>query len=102
LDCYADYQNGETEKYVAAILALKKEVDMDVKDAELHARFSGENSTDEEAAEGWFKLMDKYLSEPIVAADLQTAASSLKSTFSESDWQRLKALKQEIISRVDR
>ncbi|MDR0632288.1 MAG: DNA primase [Holosporaceae bacterium] len=102
LDCYEDYRNGETEKYVAAISSLKKEMEMEIKDAELHARFSGENSTDDEAVEGLAKLMDKYLAEPIVAADLQTATSSLKSTFSESDWQRLKALKQEIISRVDR
>ena len=96
LGCY--YRNsGDTEKYIAAITLLKNELTDDMVDAELHAKFSGENVSDEEAAKGWLKLMDRYCSEPLINADLQAAASSLESVFSEENWRRLKALKQEVI-----
>jgi hypothetical protein len=67
-------------------------------DIELHAKFLSENASDDEAVEGWFRLMNKYYAEPMIAVDLQMAASSLESSFSENDWRRLKALKQEAIS----
>ncbi|MDR1334132.1 MAG: DNA primase [Holosporaceae bacterium] len=102
LECYESYLGGEEKKYVDSIVALKNDFRTDLKNVELHASFAGEKANDDEALDGWFKMIDKYYSEPIIAADLQTAASSLKSTFSESDWQRLKALKQEIISRTER
>jgi DNA primase len=98
LDCYDIYFSGRMDDYEIAIMSLKNDVITDLEDVELHAKFSSENSTDDEAMEGWLKLMDNYYAEPIIAADLQTAASSLKSSFSENDWQRLKALKQEAIS----
>jgi DNA primase len=100
LECYE--KDCTREKYVESITALKNDFHADLKNVELHASFAGEKATDDEAIDGWFKMIDKYYSEPIIAADLQTAASSLKSTFSESDWQRLKALKQEVISRTER
>ncbi|MDR2781770.1 MAG: DNA primase [Holosporaceae bacterium] len=100
LDCYEDYLNGNMEKYDEDILSIKNTVRMNLKNVELHASFSSEKASDDEAIDGWLKMIDRYYSEPIIAADLQTAASSLKSTFSERDWQRLKALKQEVISRT--
>jgi DNA primase len=89
---------GKADKYAATISSLKKEIAADIKDVEVHAKFSSEAASDEEATEGWLELMEKYLSDPLVAEDLQKAAFSLESTFSESDWRRLKALKQEVIS----
>ncbi|MDR2646162.1 MAG: DNA primase [Holosporaceae bacterium] len=97
LDCYS-HHSEDMEKCAAAVALLKNEITADIKELELHARFSGENATDEEAVEGWFELMDRYCSEPVINADLQAATSNLKSTFSKDDWQRLKALKQEVIS----
>ncbi|MDR2158428.1 MAG: DNA primase [Holosporaceae bacterium] len=97
LNCYENYLNGDVEKYVAGIALLKSESAADIKDVELHAKFAAADVSDEEAAEGWFNLANKYSADHLIAADLQTAASSLKSTFSENDWQRLKALKHEII-----
>ncbi|MDR0678463.1 MAG: toprim domain-containing protein, partial [Holosporaceae bacterium] len=98
LDCYDIYFSGKMDKYETAIMALKNDTITDLEDVELHAKFSSKNATDDEAMEGWLKMMDNYHAEPIIAADLQTAASSLKSSFSENDWKRLKALKQEAIS----
>ncbi|MDR0968264.1 MAG: DNA primase [Holosporaceae bacterium] len=102
-EAYNNYRlKGEADKYVEAIALLKNEFAAEVKDAGLRVKFSRETASDEEAEKGWLKLMDKYLIDPLVAADLQNAAFSLESTFSESDWQRLKALKQEVISnRID-
>jgi hypothetical protein len=102
LDCYEEYVGGNPEKYVEAVTTLKNSVYADLKSVELHAGFAGEEANNEEAADGWFKMIDRYYSDPIINVDLQTAISGLKSTFSESDWQRLKALKQEIISRTKR
>ncbi|MDR2107465.1 MAG: DNA primase [Holosporaceae bacterium] len=88
-----DHKNRE-----AAIAILKDEMAGDIKETEMHAKFSREDATDEEAISGFFDLVEKYYSEPLMMRDLQTAVSSLKSSFSENDWQRLKALKQEVIS----
>ncbi|MDR0555610.1 MAG: DNA primase, partial [Holosporaceae bacterium] len=98
LDCYE--QGWET--YVATMALLKKEHEADFLDVELHAKFACADATDEEAAHGWLELVDKYLADPLMIADLQTATSNLKSTFSEDDWQRFRALKQELISRTQR
>jgi DNA primase len=102
LDCYWDCLNGDREKYVETIATLKNAVHSDLKSVELHAAFANEKASDEDALNGWFKMIDRYHSDPMVAVDLQTAVSSLKSTFSENDWLRLKALKQEIISRTEK
>ncbi|MDR1983041.1 MAG: DNA primase [Holosporaceae bacterium] len=98
LNCYDIYLSGSADKYESTIAELKSDAVAYLMDIELHARFSNENATDDEAVEGWFRLMDKYHTEPMVTADLQMAVSSLKSSFSENDWRRLKALKREAIS----
>ena len=41
------------------------------------------------------KIYETYSLQPEVVKDLQNASSSLKLSFSESDWQRLKSLKTE-------
>ncbi|MDR2724176.1 MAG: DNA primase [Holosporaceae bacterium] len=97
LDCY-NHNRSKMEEYIAAIALLKNELAVDIKDVELYAKFSCESVSDEEATTSLSKLMDRYCSEPIVYADLQEATSSLKSSFSKDNWQRLKALKQEIIA----
>ncbi|MDR0753499.1 MAG: DNA primase [Holosporaceae bacterium] len=96
LDCYSRH-GKDMEKCASAVAALKTELTTNMKELELHAKFSSEKATDKEAIEGWFELMDKYCSEPVINADLQAATSNLKSTFSKDNWQRLKALKQEAI-----
>lgn len=89
---------SDTERFVAAIENIRLDnigIDHDIV---LHAKFAGQNVSDEEASCGWIQLWDRYVSMPSIAADLQKATSSLKSSFSEVDWQRLKALKKESVS----
>jgi DNA primase len=94
LGCYNEYLvNNDSAEYFAAM----KGMEMDTNDVTLHAGFARSNVSDKEAAEGWLKLWDRYNMDPLIMADLQTASSNLKSTFSENDWQRLKALKREVI-----
>ncbi|MDR1551536.1 MAG: DNA primase [Holosporaceae bacterium] len=100
LDCYG--QNGESKEYIEIMLSLKEKYAKEMEDAELHAKFSCDKTTDEEAIKGWYSLMDRYHANPSIIADLQMATSNLKSSFLESDWRRLKALKQEIISRTQK
>lgn len=68
-------------------------------DIELHANFISKKASDEQAIDGWNKFYDKYFSDPIITEDLQNASSSLKFSFSDDDWQRLKALKKESLSK---
>ena len=84
------------EKYIAAMkeLAIKG---YDMQDINLHAPFSSVNATDEEALCGWKKFFKHFSSYPNIDSDLQNAASDLKYSFSQDDWQRLKALKEERI-----
>ncbi|MDR2067737.1 MAG: DNA primase [Holosporaceae bacterium] len=85
--------NSDSAKYLAAMREMK----MDIDDIALHASFAQSSVSDEEAVEGWSKLWARYNMDPLIMADLQAASSNLKSTFSENDWQRLKALKSEAI-----
>ena len=79
--------NEEISKLEADIADIEKDV-------EIHAKFAGKNVVSEdEVLTEWNSFFEKYLSDPIVAEDLHKASVSLQSSFSESDWQRLKALK---------
>ncbi|MDR0677832.1 MAG: DNA primase [Holosporaceae bacterium] len=90
LDCY---NSG------SGISELKNEISSQtIKEATLHAGFAETTASDEEAIAGWAQLMEKYCTEPNIIKDLQNAASELKLSFSKSEWQRLKTLKQEAIS----
>ena len=96
LDFYGKYFiMGENEKYSKAIANLEKEVADFAESVELHAKFVGKKVADEEVIDGWNKLCEKYFADPVIAEDLQKASSSLKFSFSDDDWQRLKALKKE-------
>lgn len=97
LSCY-EACNGNTEEFCKTIEKIRSDnagIDSDIV---LHAKFANKNAPDDEASQGWISLWERYVSIPSIAADLQKAASSLKSSFSEMDWQRLKALKKEAVS----
>ena len=96
LECYTKFFiNGRNEEYIYAIGELKKQIGNFVADIVLHADFVEENVSDEDAIDGWMKIYETYSLQPEVVKDLQNASSSLKLSFSESDWQRLKSLKTE-------
>jgi DNA primase len=98
-DFYGEYlKNHDSKKYLTMINDLK--LNIDGEDVIFHAEFSSDGATDEEAADGWMKLWEKYSVEHTIASDLQIASSSLRSNFSENDWQRLKSLKKETISNL--
>lgn len=83
--------------YEQKIQSLKKEIKAMEDEVVLHAKFASENSSDEIALEGWNNAMNSFLAQPVLTRDLQSAVSSLESSFSEDDWLRLKALKREDI-----
>lgn len=87
----------DKEEYVRKMQSLKGEVKVMESEVVLHAKFTSESSSDEVAFEGWSNAMNSFLAQPTLALDLQNAASSLECSFSEDDWQRLKALKKEDI-----
>lgn len=87
----------DKEEYVRKMHSLKDEVKVMESEVVLHAKFTSESSSDEVAFEGWSNAMNSFLAQPNLARDLQNAASSLECSFSEDDWQRLKALKKEDI-----
>lgn len=87
----------DKKKYEQKMLSLKSEIKSMENDVILHAKFASENSSDEIALEGWNNAMNSFSARPVLTRDLQSAVSSLKSSFSEDDWLRLKALKREDI-----
>lgn len=96
IECY-NIAGTDRELYVQKMQQLRHEFEQMEKDVVLHAKFAMESSSDEVAIAGWNDALNSFLAQPGLAQDLQTAVSSLQSSFSEDDWQRLKALKQEDI-----
>ncbi|MDR2766329.1 MAG: DNA primase [Holosporaceae bacterium] len=91
---YEEYVvTNDSRRYSAEMAKLKA----DMKDTELPVEAMAPEADYEEAVAGWMRLWDRYNMDPLILEDLQMASSSLKSTFSEDDWQRLKALKKEAI-----
>lgn len=92
------YVAGKNTEGDERIRKLEADIADIEKDVEIHARFAGKKavSEDEVLAE-WNSFFEKYLSDPIIAEDLHKASVSLQSNFSESDWQRLKALKMQCL-----
>lgn len=85
---------GKVEEGNRVISELEKDISDVEKDIEIHAKFVGKNeSSEDKILSGWNSFFEKYLSVPMITEDLHKASISLQSTFSESDWQRLKALK---------
>ncbi|MDR2268326.1 MAG: toprim domain-containing protein, partial [Holosporaceae bacterium] len=91
------YLNGESEKYAMLVQNLMEVLKEPLRDIELHANFIGVDASDDEALAGWRRTYGKYYSDFGIREDLQNAAHRLESSFTESDWQRLKALKKEVL-----
>ncbi|MCR5225089.1 MAG: DNA primase [Alphaproteobacteria bacterium] len=96
VDIYEENKDS-LENYVAKIKQIREEKADLSEDVKLHAVFTNTETSDDEALKRWLELWERYSTAPSVTLDLQNAASSLKSSFSETDWQRLKALKKEAI-----
>lgn len=89
------YVSGEYEAGQGAIRGLVKFVADAEADISVHAKFLlKEDVSEDDVVSGWLAFSEKYLSGPAMAEDLHNAAVSLRSDFSESNWNRLKALKK--------
>ncbi|GHU15991.1 hypothetical protein FACS189472_00050 [Alphaproteobacteria bacterium] len=98
LNCYNNhYVSGELEEYASSMSELAENITEISRDAVLHAHFSGKDASDEEAVNECRTMCDRYSFGPAIDEDLQNAASRMESTFSDDDWQRLKALKKETL-----
>lgn len=95
LKSYYAYASESKQMFVDQLAELKKSSEDDFKEASLHASFVDMAASDEEAANGWFKLLSEYLYKPSLDQDLQKTLSDFN--FSESNWQKLKALKKEAL-----
>ena len=97
LENYTNFFVNDSLNFSESMLQLQNIADRDFKDVGMHARFVGRSVDDEEAVVGWLELLRKYLSRPLIVKDLKKAASGF--VFSEDSWQRLRALKNEILNR---
>ncbi|MBQ3564966.1 MAG: DNA primase [Alphaproteobacteria bacterium] len=97
LQSYQKYAESDSEQLKDAMEQYKKEFREDLQNVELHANFVGTSIPDEKAKEGWMNLAKKYVFTPLLNEDLQKAENNLQFSLSESDWQKLKMLKKEII-----
>jgi hypothetical protein len=88
----------EMASYVAAVEKLAQDFENVFCGIEVHAGFSCRNATPEEATSGWLSVCEKYCALICTNADLQNASNRLQFTFSYNDWQRLKALKEEVLT----
>lgn len=95
------YVSGERQKGEKAILELGKDAVVVERDIEIHAKFVGKfeknGVPEEDVISGWYAFFEKCKSAPAMAEDLHAASLSLQSSFSESNWQRLKALKSNVL-----
>jgi len=96
VDCYENFSNNEDE-YIRRMREIKQDILSIENDVVLHAKFASEESSDDVALQGWNDAIGNFLAQPNLSQDLQSAVSSLQSSFSEDDWLRLKALKKEDI-----
>ncbi|MBO4405590.1 MAG: DNA primase [Alphaproteobacteria bacterium] len=97
---YADFAEEIPQRFIESMVQLQDAVSEDFKDVAMHASFADKNVDDNCAFTGWSGLLKKYLSEPLLVRDLQKASSDF--VFSEDSWQRLKALKNEVLNRRKR
>lgn len=98
LENYTDFSEKDPDKFLESMSRLQGVVDRDYRDVELHASFIDRNTSDEVAVDGWFKLLKKYLLEPLLDRDLKKAYDDF--VFSEDSWQRLKTLKNEFLNKA--
>lgn len=97
---YMDFSEEDSSKFLKSVLKLQDIVDQKFGDIETHADFVGKKVSDDAALEGWSKLLRRYLSDPLLDEDLQRVSKSF--VFSEDNWQRLRTLKNEVLSRRKR
>ncbi|MBO7537584.1 MAG: DNA primase [Alphaproteobacteria bacterium] len=97
---YADFAEESPEKFVESVIRLQDIVDENFGDIAMHANFADKNVADDIAFAGWSELLKRHLSEPLLDRDLQKASSNF--VFSEDSWQKLKALKSEVLNRRKR
>jgi len=100
LENYTNFFEDGSPNFLESMLQLQDVVGRDFKYVEMHARFADKDADGEEAVSGWSELLKKYLSRPLITKDLQKAADDFE--FSEDSWQRLKALKNEMLNRGKR
>ncbi|MDR3155535.1 MAG: DNA primase [Holosporaceae bacterium] len=99
MECYGKYlANGDRKTYFEHMLILQNNIADFSRNIEIHAKFIGKNSPEEEVINGWHELFRKYSTDLVMIEDLQNATARLKSTFSDNDWLRLKALRKEFFS----
>ena len=91
------YIGGEYQKGKEAIQELGNDIASIERDVKMHAKFVGKSEksevSEDDVISGWYTFFERYKSAPAIAEDLHAASVSLQSSFSEGDWQRLKALK---------
>ena len=95
---YADFSEKAPDEFLESISRLQSVVKRDYKDIEMHASFIDKNVSDEVAISGWFELLKKHLSEPLLDRDLRKAFDDF--VFSEDSWRRLKTLKNEFLNKA--
>lgn len=97
---YTDFAGENPQKFVDSIVQLQDVTNKNFEDIVMHASFADKSVADDAAFAGWSELLKRYLSEPLLDRDLQKASSNF--VFSEDNWQKLKALKSEILNRRKR
>lgn len=97
---YADFAEESPQKFVESMIQLQGTVNENFGDMVMHANFADKNVADDIAFSGWSELLKRHLSEPLLDRDLQKASSNF--VFSEDSWQKLKALKSEVLNRRKR
>lgn len=91
------YMNGKLDEYTNCLLGLKEKINLCVMDSHLYTIFSDDNLDDDTAIETWNSMYSHHYTSKEINNDLQMASFALKSSFSDDNWQKLKALKQEAI-----
>ena len=97
---YIDFSEEDSSKFLKSMLELQDVIDQTFGDIETHAGFVGKGVSDDVALNGWSKLLGRYLSDPLLDEDLRRVSKSF--VFSEDNWQRLRTLKNEVLSRRKR
>ncbi len=97
LENYTNFFASDSDGFSESMLRLQDIVDKDFRDVGMHARFVNKEVDDEEAVNGWLKLLQKYLAQPLITRDLKKATTDF--VFSENSWLRLKTLKNEMLNR---
>lgn len=97
---YTDFAGENPQKFVESMVQLQDVASKNFGDVLMHASFADKNVADDTALAGWSELLKRHLSEPLLNKDLQKASSNF--VFSEDNWQKLKALKSEVLNRRKR